>query len=70
MGLAGFKRGVDGSLFNAYDTINESFKLLEDAINSVNVNTDEKKFLKIGINTDAQNWFVDDLNKYEWEPKT
>jgi len=31
-GLAGFKRGVDGSFFNAFDNINESFKLLEDII--------------------------------------
>lgn len=53
-GLAGFKKGsADGSYFNAFDNINESFKLLEDAIASVGINTDEVKYLKIGINADA-----------------
>ena len=56
-GLAGFKKGADGGLFNAFENINESFKLLEDAINHADVNTDETKVLKIGVNTDAQNWF-------------
>ena len=69
-GAAAFKRGADGSYFNAYENINESFKLLEDAIASVDVNTDDHKVLKIGVNTDAQNWFLDDVNRYEWEPKT
>jgi hypothetical protein len=32
-GLAAFKRAQDGSYFNAYDNINECFKLIEDAIN-------------------------------------
>jgi len=40
-GIGAFKRGADGSLFNAFETINESFKLLEDAISSVDVNTKE-----------------------------
>jgi enolase len=68
-GLAAFKRQPDGSFFNAYDNINECFKLLEEAIVTIGINNDTKKFLKIGVNTDAQNWFAD--GKYEWEgPKT
>ena len=60
-GLAGFKKGSpDGSYFNAFDNINESFKLLEDAIAAVGINTDDVKYLKIGVNADAQNWFVED----------
>jgi hypothetical protein len=39
-GLAAFKRTNEGSFFNAYDNINESFKAIEDAIASVGVNTD------------------------------
>lgn len=67
-GLAAFKRNpTDGSFFNAYDNINECFKLLEDAINATGVNTDAKKYLKIGINTDAQSWYVEDTKKYEWD---
>ena len=48
-GAAAFKRGPDGSFFNAFDGINESFKLLEDTIGSIGINTDENKYLKIGI---------------------
>lgn len=39
---------------------------MEDAIGAVGVNK-EKKFVKIGINTDAQNWYVEDTKKYEWD---
>jgi len=54
VGLAGFKKGsTDGACFNAFDNINECFKLLEDAITAVGINTDETKYLKIGINADA-----------------
>lgn len=52
-GIAAFKRSNEGAFFNAYDNINESFKAIEDAINQVGVNTDQRKYLKIGINTDA-----------------
>lgn len=52
-GIAAFKRGPDGALYNAYDNINECFKLLEEAIASTGVNTDDRKYLKIGVNTDA-----------------
>jgi hypothetical protein len=57
-GLAAFKRSNEGAFFNAYDNINESFKAIEDAIASVGVNTDQRKYLKIGINTDAQSYFL------------
>jgi enolase len=33
LGEAGFKVNAQGSYYNAFDTINDSFKLLEDAIN-------------------------------------
>jgi enolase len=66
-GIGAFKRSPDGSLYNAYDNINDSFKLLEEAISSVGINTDERKYLKIGVNTDAQSWFVEDAGKYEWD---
>jgi len=50
--LAAFKRSNEGAFFNAYDNINESFKAIEDAIAAVGVNTDQRKYLKIGINTE------------------
>ena len=54
VGLAGFKKGSpDGAYFNAFDNINECFKLLEDAIAAAGINTEEVKYLKIGINADA-----------------
>lgn len=68
VGLAGFKKGSpDGVCYNAFDNINECFKLLEDAIAAVGINTDETKYLKIGINADAQNWFVEEGAKYDWD---
>ena len=51
--------------------MNESFKLLEDSISAAGVNSDEVKYVTIGFNADAHNWFLDDQNKYEWDgPKT
>lgn len=61
VGLAGFKRQVDGSYFNAFDNINDSFKLLEEAINQTGL----QQFIKIGINTDASNWFNTETCLYE-----
>ena len=46
---------------------NDSFKLLEDAINQMGVNTPESRKLKIGINADASNWYLEDLLKYEYD---
>ena len=53
LGEAGFKANVSGAYFNALDTVNDSFKLLEDAINSTGVNTNERKYFTIGINADS-----------------
>ena len=39
-GLGAFKRGVDGAFFNAYDNINECFKVIEDAIAATGANND------------------------------
>lgn len=70
-GLAAFKRGADGAFFNAYDNINECFKLLEDAIAAMGINTEARKYLKIGLNADATSWFAEEQGKYEWDgPKT
>jgi len=33
LGEAGFKPNVSGSYFNALENVNESFKIIEDAIN-------------------------------------
>ena len=60
-GLSGFKRQPDGSFYNAFDNTNDSFKLLEDIINQTGINTPESKKLKIGLNTDANNWYLEDL---------
>lgn len=66
-GLAAFKRSPDGSFLNAFESINDSFKLLEDAINSVGINTPERQFLKIGVNTDAQSFFLEEQSRYDWD---
>lgn len=67
-GVAGFKKGSpDGSYFNAFDNIGECFKLIEDAIATVGINSEERFPLKIGISCDSNNWFVEEANKYEWD---
>lgn len=67
LGEAGFKANVSGAYFNALDTINDSFKLLEDAIAATGLNTNERKFLTIGINADSQSSFLEDQNRYDIE---
>ena len=37
-GQATYKRGVNGTFFNAYDNVNECFKVLEDAIAATGAN--------------------------------
>lgn len=66
IGLAGFKRDVDGSYYNAFDNINECFKVLEDAIAQSGAN-EVRKTVRIGINTDAASWYLEDAGKYEWD---
>lgn len=67
LGEAGFKANQSGSYYNALDTVNDSFKMLEDAINSTGLNTDERKVLQIGINADSQSSYLEEQNKYEIE---
>ena len=67
LGEAGFKANVSGAYFNALDTVNDSFKLLEDAINSTGVNTNDRKYFTIGINADSQSSFIEDQNRYDIE---
>ena len=43
VGAAGFKANNTGAYFNALETSNDTFKLLEDAINSTGVNTADRK---------------------------
>jgi enolase len=67
-GLAAFKKGSpDGAYFNAYDNIGECFKMLEEAIASLGVNSEQRQPLKIGVSCDAQNWYIEDQAKYEWD---
>lgn len=72
-GLGGFKKGSpDGSYFNAYDNIGECFKLLEDAIGSIGTlkvgpDEEERQPFKIGVSCDSNNWFVEEVGKYEWD---
>ena len=66
-GLTAFKKASDGSYFNASDDINMSFKILEDAIGQLGINTSDRKYVKIGINTDSHNWYLDDVQKYDWD---
>lgn len=60
LGENGFKPSVIGSYFNAHDQHNETFKILEEAINQVGVNTAERKYLSIGICCDSDNWYLSD----------
>jgi hypothetical protein len=53
LGEAGFKANIVGSYYNAFDSINDSFKLLEDAINQAQVNTADRKYAQIGVNIDS-----------------
>jgi len=41
--------------------------LLEDAITATGVNKGDNKFLKVGINTDATNWYAEDSKMYDWD---
>ena len=67
LGEAGFKANVSGSYYNALDTVNDSFKLLEDAINATGLNTNERKYLTIGINADSQSSFIEESGRYDIE---
>ena len=47
--------------------MNETFKIIEDAINQTGINTQERKFLTIGINADSQSSYLQDQEKYDIE---
>ena len=47
--------------------MNDSFKLLDDAINTVGCNTEDRKYLTIGINADSHTYFMADTEKYDIE---
>ena len=65
--MAGFKKGHDGAYFNAFDTHNECFKLIEDSIAAVGMNTETKNHLRIGINCDSSAFYLADADKYDWD---
>jgi len=67
LGEAGFKANQSGSYWNAFESVNDSFKLLEDAINQAQVNTADRKYAQIGVNTDSQSCYLPDLDKYDFE---
>lgn len=66
-GENGFKPGADGSYFNILDTLNETFKYIEEAIDQTGVNTADKKILKLGVNVDAEANFLKEQQKYDYE---
>eukprot|EP00354_Favella_ehrenbergii_P000192 CAMPEP_0170470348 /NCGR_PEP_ID=MMETSP0123-20130129/12830_1 /TAXON_ID=182087 /ORGANISM="Favella ehrenbergii, Strain Fehren 1" /LENGTH=151 /DNA_ID=CAMNT_0010737431 /DNA_START=609 /DNA_END=1064 /DNA_ORIENTATION=- len=67
LGEAGFKANMSGSYYNALDSINDSFKMLEEAINSTGLNTNERKLLQLGINADSASIYSDEIGKYDVE---
>lgn len=61
---------MEGSYFNAFGTINETFKVLEDAIAASGANSDSRKLFRLGINCEGESYFnkdPKDANKYEVE---
>lgn len=67
LGEAGFKANVSGAYFNALDSVNDSFKLLEDAIAATGINTEDRKYLLIGVNADSQSSYIEEHNRYDIE---
>ena len=61
---------MEGSYFNAFASINETFKVIEDAIAGSGANTDGRKLFRIGVNCEGESYFnkdPKDANKYEVE---
>ena len=58
---------MSGSYYNALESVNDTFKFLEDAIASTGVNTAERKVLLIGVNADSQSCLNEELGRYEIE---
>ena len=67
LGINAFKANQSGSYFNALENVNETFKLIEDAINQAGVNTQDRKFLTIGINADSQSSYLQEQDRYDIE---
>lgn len=67
LGEAGFKANVSGAYFNALENVADSFRLIEDAINSTGVNTNERKYLQIGINADGSSSYSEETGRYDIE---
>ena len=67
LGANAFKANSTGAYYNALESVNESFKILEDAINATGVNTEERKYLTIGINADSQSSYIQDQDRYDIE---
>jgi len=66
-GVNGFKMGADGSYFNACDGVNDSLKILEDAITNSGCNTDQHVVASIGINSESESYYNEEQNKYDVE---
>lgn len=69
-GEAAFKLSPDGSYFNAFASIGDSFKAIEEAISQSGANSEDSKVFTIGINCDGDSIFnkdPKDPNKYEIE---
>jgi enolase len=49
------------------DSVPETLKFIEDAINSTGINDDESKPLKIGINCEGESFYTKDTGKYDME---
>ena len=67
LGINAFKANQSGAYFNALENVNETYKLLEDAINQTNINTQDRKILTIGINADSQSSYLAEQEKYDIE---
>ena len=67
LGAAGFKANNTGAYFNALESVNDTFKVLEDVITATGVNTAERKYLTIGVNADSQSAYLQDQDRYDIE---
>ena len=66
LGENGFKPTPGGQYFNAHENHNETFKIIEDAINQSGANT-SSQVLSIGISVDPDQFYDANTDKYEVE---
>jgi len=64
LGENGFKPNASGAYFNAHENHNETFKLVEDAINASGANQ-HQACLSIGIQVDPDQFFLPEQGKYD-----